>query len=91
MTDSPTIITDTREQTPLVFEHLPSEHLPSERGSLQSGDYSILGLEHDFAIERKSIPDLCQVCHPRPGEIRAGASSTPWFQFFRSPDRRITA
>ncbi|MGC4016586.1 MAG: hypothetical protein QM755_19005 [Luteolibacter sp.] len=34
------------------------EHLPAERGTLQSGDYSIAGLEHDFAIERKSIPDL---------------------------------
>ena len=52
--NSPVIITDTREQTPLVFEHLASE-----RGTLQSGDYSILGLEHDFAVERKSIPDLC--------------------------------
>jgi ERCC4-type nuclease len=52
---NPTIIIDTREQTPLIFEHLASE-----RGTLQSGDYSIAGLEHDFAVERKSIPDLCQ-------------------------------
>lgn len=52
---APVVIFDTREQTPLVFEHLPSE-----RGTLQSGDYSIAGLEHDFAVERKSIPDLCQ-------------------------------
>ena len=51
---NPRIIIDTREQTPLVFKHLASE-----RGTLQSGDYSIAGLEHDFAIERKSIPDLC--------------------------------
>jgi ERCC4-type nuclease len=51
----PTIITDTREQRPLVFTHLPSEP-----GALHSGDYSITGLEHEFAIERKSIPDLCQ-------------------------------
>ena len=50
----PTIIVDTREQTPLEFQHLPSE-----RGTLQSGDYSIQGLEHDFAIERKSVADLC--------------------------------
>jgi DNA excision repair protein ERCC-4 len=54
MPDSPTIIIDTREQAPLVFEHLASE-----RGTLQSGDYSIARLEHDFAIERKSISDLC--------------------------------
>lgn len=53
----PTVIIDTREQTPLDFLHLPSE-----RGTLQSGDYSIAGLEHDFAVERKSITDLCGSC-----------------------------
>jgi len=57
MNPSPTIITDTREQKPLVFQHLASES-----GTLQSGDYSIKGLEHDFAVERKSIADLCQSC-----------------------------
>lgn len=57
MNDYPTIITDTREQTPLEFLHLPSE-----RGTLQSGDYSIAGLEDDFAIERKSIADLIGSC-----------------------------
>lgn len=51
----PTIITDTREQRPLVFENLASEV-----GTLQSGDYSVKCLEHDFSIERKSVPDLCQ-------------------------------
>lgn len=55
MKDFPVIITDTREQRPLVFLNLTSE-----RGTLQSGDYSVKGLENDFAIERKSIPDLCQ-------------------------------
>ncbi len=49
----PIIITDTREQRPLIFTHLTTE-----RGTLQSGDYSIKGLEHEFAIERKSISDL---------------------------------
>jgi len=57
MKDHPTIITDTREQTPLVFTHLPSE-----RGTLTSGDYSVKGLEHDFAIERKTISDLLSSC-----------------------------
>lgn len=52
---SPVIVTDTREQRPLIFQHLASEP-----GTLQSGDYSIRGLENDFAIERKSIADLCQ-------------------------------
>ena len=48
-----TIITDTREQTPLPFSNLPS--VP---GTLLTGDYSIRGLEHLFAIERKTIDDL---------------------------------
>lgn len=52
---APVIITDTREQRPLLFQHLASES-----GTLQSGDYSLKGLEADFAIERKSIADLCQ-------------------------------
>jgi DNA excision repair protein ERCC-4 len=54
-TTLPTIIIDTREQLPLEFTNLPSQ-----TGTLQSGDYSIAGLDHDFSIERKSIPDLCQ-------------------------------
>ena len=52
---TPTIIIDTREQRPLAFENLPTI-----TRTLQSGDYSIVGLESDFAIERKSIGDLCQ-------------------------------
>jgi DNA excision repair protein ERCC-4 len=49
----PTIIVDTREQAPLVFKRLPFV-----RGSLQSGDYSALGAEHLFAVERKSLADM---------------------------------
>src|SRR5688572_25097121 len=48
-----TIIIDSREQNPLTFTRLSSI-----RGTLQSGDYSIAGLEHLFAIERKSLDDL---------------------------------
>ncbi len=29
-----------------------------ERGTLPTADYSILGLEHHIAVERKSLPDL---------------------------------
>jgi len=50
---NPTIIIDSREQAPLVFTQYPS--LVS---TLQSGDYSILGLCNKFAVERKSISDL---------------------------------
>jgi DNA excision repair protein ERCC-4 len=49
----PRIIIDTREQDPLVFQNMPSEV-----GTLTSGDYSLAGLEHHFAVERKSIDDL---------------------------------
>ena len=49
----PRLLVDTREQTPLTFEHLPSAP-----AALQSGDYSVRGLEDVFAVERKSIADL---------------------------------
>ncbi|MGO9479442.1 MAG: RCC1 domain-containing protein [Limisphaerales bacterium] len=44
------IIVDTREQTPLVFKHLPARP-----GPLTTGDYSFAGAEELFSIERKSI------------------------------------
>ncbi|HEY3899690.1 MAG TPA: ERCC4 domain-containing protein [Chthoniobacter sp.] len=55
MTDDlrPTIIIDTREQEPL-----PLTTYPVARGTLTSGDYSIAGLEREFAVERKTVPDL---------------------------------
>jgi len=49
----PTMLVDTREQTPLLFSRLPSV-----RGTLTTGDYSIVGGEDLFSVERKSIPDL---------------------------------
>lgn len=49
----PTLLVDTREQAPLLFRRLPSM-----RGTLTTGDYSIIGGEDLFAVERKSIPDL---------------------------------
>jgi ERCC4-type nuclease len=54
---NPTIIVDTREQTPLVFPNLPSR-----QGTVTSGDYSIAGAEELFAIERKSVADLVACC-----------------------------
>ena len=53
----PTIIVDTREQSPLVFRTLPSI-----AGTLTTGDYSFAGAEELFAIERKSVPDLVSCC-----------------------------
>ena len=46
-------IVDTREQLPLRLDPLQTE-----LGTLQAGDYSVRGLEHLVAIERKSLGDL---------------------------------
>jgi ERCC4-type nuclease len=54
---SPVIVIDTREQDPLTFARLESRP-----GALQTGDYSIVGLEEQFAIERKTVPDLAACC-----------------------------
>jgi DNA excision repair protein ERCC-4 len=53
----PCILVDSREQTPLVFSRLPSRS-----ATLQTGDYSIVGMEELFAVERKSIADLTACC-----------------------------
>jgi ERCC4-type nuclease len=49
----PTVLIDTREQDPL-----PVERLPTRTESLYTGDYSVDGLQHVFAVERKSLDDL---------------------------------
>ena len=49
----PTIVVDTREQEPWSFRNLPTES-----GTLDTGDYSVRGLEHRVAVERKSLDDL---------------------------------
>lgn len=46
-------VIDTREKTPLDLA--PLQSVP---GALTTGDYSVAGLEHIIAIERKSLPDL---------------------------------
>ncbi len=51
--ESITAIVDTREQTPLDLAPLRMEP-----GTLATGDYSLKGLEHAVAIERKSLPDM---------------------------------
>jgi DNA excision repair protein ERCC-4 len=53
----PVIVCDTREQSPLTFTHFQCV-----RGTLQTGDYSIVGLEDLFSIERKSIEDIVSCC-----------------------------
>ncbi|QHI68477.1 ERCC4 domain-containing protein [Tichowtungia aerotolerans] len=46
---------DTREQTPLAFEHCATV-----RGTIGTFDYAIEGDQDFFAVERKSLPDLIQ-------------------------------
>ena len=53
----PVIVIDSREQEPFVFENLPSVE-----GSLATGDYSVGGLTHLIALERKNLPDLLACC-----------------------------
>jgi ERCC4-type nuclease len=50
------VIVDTREKFPLTDE-LP-DTVPIVHKALKAGDYSIFGLEHIFAIERKSPEDF---------------------------------
>jgi len=49
------IVVDTREQVPWTFE---GQDVELVRAKLNAGDYSIDGLEHRIAIERKSMEDF---------------------------------
>jgi DNA excision repair protein ERCC-4 len=53
----PVIVVDTREQDPLVFDHLRAMS-----GTLATGDYSVAGMEELFAVERKTVADLVGCC-----------------------------
>jgi hypothetical protein len=53
----PKIVIDSREQAPLKFTSFEAV-----TGTLYSGDYSIRGLEDQFAVERKSVDDLANCC-----------------------------
>jgi DNA excision repair protein ERCC-4 len=46
------VVIDTRERLPYQFA------LPTRKGTLLVGDYSVVGLEDEVAIERKSADDL---------------------------------
>ena len=49
------IVQDTREKIPYSFLDQPDVAVC--KAALPAGDYSILGLEHDLAVERKSLSD----------------------------------
>lgn len=51
------IIIDSREQRPFDFLSQNGD-IETERGTLDTGDYSVAGLESRVAVERKSLADL---------------------------------
>ncbi len=61
-----TIAIDNREQLPYLFQTIKCDAsktnrpmlIPTRFQTLQTGDYSIVGMEHLYTIERKSKPDL---------------------------------
>ncbi len=56
----PVLLVDTREQNGFAytFERFPKWFAGVERVKLRAGDYSVKGLEHRLAVERKSLADL---------------------------------
>jgi len=50
------ILIDSREQAPYAFQRY--EGVTVETATLQTGDYSLAGLQDRIALERKSIDDL---------------------------------
>jgi len=59
-----TILVDSREQAPYHFDRYPN--VTVHRVALETGDYSLPGLEHVVCVERKSVDDLIQcLCRER--------------------------
>lgn len=52
------VIIDSREQTPFSFQAECYTGTTTATGTLDTGDYSLAGLEDKIAIERKSLPDF---------------------------------
>lgn len=54
----PVVIVDTREQRPFDFSAHQNWIGSTVRGTLQTGDYSVEGMQDILALERKSLSDL---------------------------------
>lgn len=52
------ILQDKREQAPFSFDGKGYDGVVVLEATLQTGDYSLVGLNHRVAVERKSLPDL---------------------------------
>jgi ERCC4-type nuclease len=58
----PTVIVDSREQTPFNFSRFKGWFAGVERKALALGDYSVAGLEEVCVVERKDLSDLVRSC-----------------------------
>lgn len=54
----PVALVDTREQDPLNLARFDNWIASEQRATLPVGDYSVAGMEHLLAMERKSLNDL---------------------------------
>jgi ERCC4-type nuclease len=54
----PVVIIDSREQKPFSFARFKNWIADEQVGTLQTGDYSVVGMEHLICLERKSLGDL---------------------------------
>lgn len=58
----PTLLVDTREQTPFDFSRFRGWFAGVEKKALPLGDYSVAGLEDVCVVERKDLSDLIHSC-----------------------------
>ncbi len=54
----PTMVIDSQEHMGYTFERFPNWFSGTVRRRLKVGDYTILGMEHEVAVKRKTLPDL---------------------------------
>lgn len=54
----PTVLVDTREQTPLNLGRFANWIESERRATLETGDYSVEGMQDLIALERKTLTDL---------------------------------
>jgi hypothetical protein len=66
----PTVVIDSAEHMGYTFKRFTNWFSGSVRKRLKVGDYTILGMEKEIIIERKTVPDLVKsIIHERKGFI----------------------
>lgn len=67
----PVVLVDTREQAPMDFGRFDNWFAGAKPATLETGDYSIQGMESLVTLERKSLNDLVStLMHNRPRFFR---------------------